>query len=47
MASNIDNTSIDAGATPASQILAFTLSEGTKFEVLKTPFLDIKPYVGL
>tara|TARA_B100000579_G_scaffold436568_1_gene462911 strand:+ start:42 stop:2405 length:2364 start_codon:yes stop_codon:yes gene_type:complete len=36
---NYDNTSIDAGATPASQILAFTQSEGTKFEVLKTQFI--------
>ena len=33
---NYDNTSIDAGSTPASQILDFTQSEGTKFEVLKT-----------
>ena len=36
---NYDNTSIDAGSTPASQILAFTQSEGTKFEVLKTQFI--------
>ena len=32
---NYDNTSIDTGSTPASQILAFTQSEGTKFEVFK------------
>ena len=36
---NYDNTSIDAGSTPASQILAFTQSEGTKFEVLKTQII--------
>ena len=36
---NYDNTSIDAGSTPASQILAFTQSEGTKFEVYKTQFI--------
>ena len=36
---NYDNTSIDAGSTPASQILNFTQSEGTKFEVLKTQFI--------
>ena len=36
---NYDNTTIDAGATPASQILDFTQSEGTKFEVLKTQFI--------
>ena len=30
---NYDNTSIDTGSTPASQILAFTQSEGTKFEL--------------
>ena len=36
---NYDNTNIDAGATPASQILDFTQSEGTKFEVLKTQFV--------
>ena len=36
---NYDNTSIDTGSTPASQILAFTQSEGTKFEVYKTQFI--------
>ena len=36
---NYDNTSIDAGSTPASQILNFTQSEGTKFEVLKTQII--------
>tara|TARA_B110000008_G_scaffold7231_1_gene7070 strand:+ start:354 stop:2771 length:2418 start_codon:yes stop_codon:yes gene_type:complete len=36
---NYDNTSIDTGSTPASQIVAFTQSEGTKFEVLKTQFI--------
>ena len=36
---NYDNTSIDTGSTPASQILAFTQSEGTKFEVFKTQFI--------
>ena len=36
---NYDNTSIDAGSTPASQILNFTQSEGTKFEVIKTQFV--------
>ena len=36
---NYDNTSIDTGSTPASQILAFTQSEGTKFEVLKAQFI--------
>ena len=36
---NYDNTSIDTGSTPASQIIAFTQSEGTKFEVLKTQFI--------
>ena len=36
---NYDNTSIDTGSTPASQILSFTESEGTKFEVFKTQFI--------
>ena len=36
---NYDNTSIDTGSTPASQILAFTQSEGTKFEVYKTQII--------
>ncbi len=36
---NYDNTSIDPGSTPASQILDFTQSEGNKFEVLKTQFI--------
>ena len=36
---NYDNTSIDTGSTPASQILAFTQSEGTNFEVFKTQLI--------
>ena len=36
---NYDNTEIDTGSTPASQIIAFTASEGTKFEVLKSQFI--------
>ena len=36
---NYDNTEIDTGSTPASQIIAFTSSEGTKFEVLKSQFI--------
>ena len=36
---NYDNTSIDTGSSPASQILAFTQSEGNKFEVFKTQFI--------
>ena len=36
---NNDNTEIDTGSTPASQIIAFTASEGTKFEVLKSQFI--------
>tara|TARA_Y100001970_G_scaffold290274_1_gene423467 strand:- start:123427 stop:125847 length:2421 start_codon:yes stop_codon:yes gene_type:complete len=33
---NYDNTRIDAGSSPASQILEFTQSEGNEFEVFKT-----------
>jgi outer membrane protein insertion porin family len=33
---NYDNTQIDTGSMPASQILQFTASEGTDFEVLKS-----------
>ena len=36
---NYDNTEIDTGSTPASQIIAFTSSEGNKFEVLKSQFI--------
>ena len=36
---NYDNTELDTGSTPASQIIAFTASEGTKFEVLKSQFI--------
>ena len=36
---NYDNTTIDAGSMPASQILEFTASEGSEFEVLKTQFV--------
>ena len=36
---NYDNTELDTGSTPASQIVAFTASEGTKFEVLKSQFI--------
>jgi outer membrane protein insertion porin family len=36
---NYDNTNIDTGSTPASQILEFTSSEGNKFEVLKSQFI--------
>jgi outer membrane protein insertion porin family len=36
---NYDNTEIDTGSTPASQIIEFTSSEGTKFEVLKSQFI--------
>jgi len=33
---NYDNTQIDTGSMPATQILQFTASEGTDFEVLKS-----------
>ena len=36
---NYDNTSLDTGSTPASQIQAFTQSEGTNFEVFKTQLI--------
>jgi len=36
---NYDNTTIDTGSMPASQILEFTASEGSEFEVLKTQFV--------
>ena len=36
---NYDNTSLDTGSTPASQIQAFTRSEGTNFEVFKTQLI--------
>ena len=36
---NYDNTTIDSGSMPSSQILEFTASEGREFEVLKTQFV--------
>ena len=39
---NYDNTSIDTGSTPASQILAITQSEGTNYEVFKTQLIWTK-----
>ena len=36
---NYDNTRIDTGSMPASQILEFTSSEGSDFEVLKSQFV--------
>ena len=36
---NYDNTRIDTGSMPASQILEFTSSEGNNFEVLKSQFV--------
>ncbi|MCS5544099.1 MAG: outer membrane protein assembly factor BamA, partial [SAR86 cluster bacterium] len=36
---NYDHTQIDTGSMPASQILEFTSSEGSDFEVLKSQFV--------